>query len=105
MVQTSESQDKAFDINNFDKTVEPSADFFKFANGGWMDSNPIPPEYPSWNTFTALHVKNQERLKDIVDGLQAGTFGNLTDEQAKLAAYYTAAMNEDAVEAAGTAPL
>lgn len=70
-----------------------------------MDSNPIPPEYPSWNTFTDLHVKNQERLKEIVDRLQSGEVTDLTDEQKKLAAFYKAAMNEDAIEAAGIEPL
>ena len=69
-----------------------------------MEKNPIPAEYPSWNVFYELHVKNQERLKEIVDGLQQSNEG-LTDEQKKLAAYYCAAMNEEAIEAAGVAPL
>ena len=41
------------------------------SNGGWMKSNPIPPEYPNWNTFLALHTQNQERLKVMLAELQA----------------------------------
>ena len=41
-----------------DLSVDPGANFFKHANGTWMASNPIPGEYPSWNTFIALHDTN-----------------------------------------------
>jgi putative endopeptidase len=52
------SEDKGFNKTHFDESVKPADDFFEFTNGGWMKNNPIPPEYPSMNTFLDLHIKN-----------------------------------------------
>ena len=46
------------DPANMDLSVSPGQNFFRHSNGAWMKNNPIPGEYPSWNTFTALHDTN-----------------------------------------------
>src|SRR5258708_38494412 len=56
-----------FATANLDKTCKPCDDFYQFAMGGWMKSNPIPPEYSSWGTFTQLADKNQQNLRQILD--------------------------------------
>src|ERR1700676_2834904 len=33
------------DRSNFDMKIQPGDDFYQFTNGGWLDRNPIPPEY------------------------------------------------------------
>jgi len=33
------------DLKNMDPSIKPSDDFYLYANGGWMKSNPIPPEF------------------------------------------------------------
>jgi putative endopeptidase len=103
-------QDLAFSAEDLDQSQSPHDNFFLYANGGWMKNNPIPPEYPNWNTFLALHTQNQERLKEMLAELQAkaqeGTApAGPADEETKLALFYRAAMDEEAVEAAGIAPL
>jgi len=40
----SEGTKKDFLAANLDTTVSPSADFFSYANGGWIKSTPIPGE-------------------------------------------------------------
>ncbi|MBC7544467.1 MAG: hypothetical protein H7338_17230 [Candidatus Sericytochromatia bacterium] len=60
-----------FDISNLDRAVKPTVDFYKFAIGGWLAKNPIPPEYPSWGTYHRLADKNQQALRAILD--QAAT--------------------------------
>jgi putative endopeptidase len=89
--------------SNMDFSVSPAHNFYEYANGGWMKENPIPAGYPSWNTFLSLHVKSQENLRDLLQGLESKD-GKTPDEM-KVAAFYAAAMDEDAIEAAGTAPM
>jgi putative endopeptidase len=31
-----------------DPAADPGVDFYRFANGGWLDTNPIPAGYGSW---------------------------------------------------------
>ena len=33
------------DPKNMDTTVKPADDFYLYANGGWVKSNPVPPEF------------------------------------------------------------
>ncbi len=34
-----------------DPSVDPGADFYRFANGGWLDADPIPAGYGVWGSF------------------------------------------------------
>jgi putative endopeptidase len=93
-----------------DASVSPCEDFFLFANKKWMDTNPIPAGYPSWNTFLHLHVLSQERLKDLLqDLLNSGTDSdgveNSNKDTQKLAYFYKAAMDEERIEADRIEPL
>ena len=44
-------EDPAFSRADMDQSVSPHENFYLYTNGGWMDANPIPKEYPNWNTF------------------------------------------------------
>ena len=82
--------------------------FFLYANGNWMKNNPIPSGYPSWNSFMALRLKSQEDCKTILseleEKLKAGD-SSITDEERKVALFYKSAMDEDAIEKVGVAPM
>ncbi len=48
-----------------DLSTSPADDFYRYANGGWLDQNPIPPEYPSWSVSMALRVHIGELLLSL----------------------------------------
>ena len=61
---------KAFKCNfssNIDEACCPQHDFYSFANGKWLDSNPIPDIYPAWGSFLMLRDANEERCRKILD--------------------------------------
>jgi putative endopeptidase len=60
-----------FDTANLDKTCKPCDDFYRYAMGGWIQANPIPPEYSTWGSFTVLLDKNQQNLRQILDAAVA----------------------------------
>jgi len=103
-----DGDDKGLSRSNMDLSIAPSTNFFRYANGSWMKNNPIPSEYPSWNTFMQLRLKSQEQTRDICESLLARdgeVVAQGDTETAKLKAFYTSAMDEDAVEKHGIRPL
>src|SRR5260221_14366533 len=86
-----------FDTANLDKTCKPCDDFYRFAMGGWMNSNPIPPEYPSWGTFAQLADKNQQNLKQILEAAAAAQAAPGSNEQ-KIGDFYASCMDTTAID-------
>jgi putative endopeptidase len=93
-----------FDTANLDKTCKPCDDFYKFAMGGWMSANPIPPEYPTWGSFTRLADNNQQNLKQILDDAMNAKAAPGSNEQ-KIGDFYASCMDTAAIDAAGTKPI
>jgi putative endopeptidase len=88
-----------------DKNVAPCDDFYQFACGSWIRANPVPDDEVAWGrSFSAIHEKNQQLLKAILEKDAAGNGGD--DAYAKpLGDYYAACMDEDGLEKRGTADL
>lgn len=115
VVGTDNNDVQGFSRSHMDFNVAPAVNFYQYASGTWMKENPIPAGYPSWNTFTCLSVKSQENLNVLLEDLilrnqkENRTTGNnntdLTPDEAKVAAFYAAALDEDAIEEQGIAPL
>ena len=93
-----------FSLSNLDKSCKPCDDFYKFAMGGWMQSNPIPPEYPSWGTFTELRDHNLTVLRSILE-TAAGSNAASGSNERKIGDFYASCMDTTAVDAAGLKPL
>ncbi len=59
----------AIDLANFDLTTVPSEDFYQYACGGWMEANPLTPEYARYGIFDQLEKENNEKLKALIEEL------------------------------------
>lgn len=55
------------DIANLDRSVSPTDNFYKFANGGWIAKNPIPGEYSRWGAFEELNELSNSQLRAILE--------------------------------------
>lgn len=92
------------DLANLDTTVNPREDFYGYACGGWMQKNPLKPEYARYGTFDRLRENNQQQLNDLIDELSKGANPEGSVQQ-KIADLYNVGMDEATLNAQGKAPI
>ncbi|MEO1554609.1 MAG: M13 family metallopeptidase [Pseudomonadota bacterium] len=92
------------DLYSMDTSVEPGDDFFRHVNGTWYDEFEMPADRTRYGSFTLLREKSENRVKLIIDELAAATPDPATLE-GKIASFYNAFLDTDAIEAAGLTPL
>jgi predicted metalloendopeptidase len=95
------------DTGNFDTSVRPQDDFYRYANGTWLRTTQIPADRGSYGSFIELRDKSEAALRALVEeaaGAPAGTHPEGSDLQ-KVADLYRSFMDTARVEAAGLAPL
>lgn len=94
-----------FDLSDLDTTCKPCQDFYRFATGGWTKQHPIPPEYAAWGRFNELQNKNQEVLRQILEGAAQDKATAIGSIEQKIGDFYGACMNTEQIDAAGIAPI
>ncbi len=56
-----------FSIEHMDRTKDPLNEFYLFANGKWVKSNPVPSDKTSWGSFNELRETNDNALLGILE--------------------------------------
>ena len=87
-----------------DPKVAPSRDFYRFANGGWLARNPVPPDRSVYGVDTEVQQQNETRLRAILEASQSAAAAP-GSERRKLGDYYAACLDTAALEVRGTASL
>ena len=91
------------DLAALDKSVDACTDFYQFACGGWLKSNPLPGDRPRYGRFDELQERNNAVLRDI---LEAAAKSAASDpDTRKIGDYYASCMDEKAIDARGLSPL
>lgn len=88
-------------LSNMDTTVNPSDDFFLYANGGWIKKNPIPDDQSFWGIGNAVQEDLYTRLRTINESALNAKDGI----EKKVGDFWYSAMDTTAIEKAGISPL
>ena len=91
------------DTTNFDTSVRPQDDFFRFVNGGWLNRAEIPADASSWGAFTELRENSRKALQEILTEVSSSK--SLSGEQKKIADLYASVMDTARIEALGIKPI
>src|SRR5438128_4241590 len=82
-----------FDLAGADRATKPGDDFFRFANGTWIDKTQIPPDKPAYSLRLAMSDLTEQRLHQIMDESAAKDEKKVTLE-ARVGAFYHSFMDE-----------
>lgn len=62
-----------FSLSYMDQPVDLHEDFYQYAAGRWLKSNPVPPDKSRWTAFDELYDRNLILLKTILEEAAADT--------------------------------
>jgi len=92
------------DTTNFDRSVRPQDDFFRFVNGTWLTKTAIPSDASSWGAFNELTDKSRNAIHGILEDAAKADAPAGSDLR-KIGDLYASYMDSARVEQLGVAPL
>ncbi len=89
------------DVSKMGKGVDPKEDFYRFANGTWLDETEIPDDRGSWGGFGELNKKNNKLVLDILETASDNpAFTDGSDER-KAVDFFSVGMDSSLAENVG----
>ncbi len=91
-------------LDNFDRSVRPQDDLYRFVNGAWLEKTEIPDDKSNYGTFIALADQAKADVKAIIEETASSDPAAGTDAR-KIADLYRSVMNTARLEELKNAPL
>ena len=92
-------------LENFDRSVDPGDDFYRYVNGSWLAETDIPADKSNYGSFTKLADDAEKHLLTIIkEAAEDKNKADGSDEQ-KVGDLYASFMDAEALNKAGLAPL
>ena len=103
-VLTPELGSFGIDLSHQDLSTLPGDDFFRFANGDWLDTYELPADRRRHGSFNELTDRSDARVRTIINDLTAIEPTQDSMEQ-KVSDYYLSYMNSETLNGLGISPL
>ena len=91
-------------LQNFDRSVRPQDDLYRFVNGTWLANTEIPADKSNYGSFTILADGAEKNLRAIAEESAAAGAPAGSDQQV-VGDYYASFMDEARANQLGLAPL
>lgn len=90
--------------DNFDTSVSPVLDFFRYVNGSWLKKFEIPAHFSGYSCAHVLFEQSEGQVRAIIED-----FSNTANEPGtnaqKIGDLFHSFMNEDRIESLGVSPI
>jgi putative endopeptidase len=93
------------DTKDFDPSVKPQADFYRYVNGGWLERTKIPADKSNYGAFNILIDKTEENLRKIIEGTASMPDKKEGSDEQKVGDFYSSFMDTVRIEKLGLQPL
>ncbi|MGC8759725.1 MAG: M13 family metallopeptidase [Bryobacteraceae bacterium] len=104
LASTLPAQKSGINRQDMDPSCKPCEDFWRYANGGWIDHNPMPPDQSRWGTMAVMNEKNRERLRTILEEAAASK-APAAPHIRQIGDLYAACMDTSTLDARGVEPI
>jgi putative endopeptidase len=94
-----------FSTSYVDRSVDPTKDFYHFADGNWIKRNPVPPDKARWSSFNELAERNWNLIHGILDSATADTASPAHSPRREVGDFYASAMDTNRIERLGFQPI
>ncbi len=88
-------------LENFDTSVRPQDDFYRYVNGRWLAETTIPEDKSNYGSFTILADKAKKDLRDIIEAAANDSQRKHGSEVQKVGDFYSSYMDLDTIESLG----
>src|SRR5438270_6936829 len=94
-----------FDAAGADLKAKPGDDFFRYANGAWLDRVQIPGDKAAYSLRLAMTDLTEQRLHDLMEETAKKAESKPATIEGKVGAFYKSFMDEARIEKAGASSL
>jgi putative endopeptidase len=98
------SNERGIDPRNFDTSADACQDFYQYANGGWLATNPVPADRSLWGLFDELQERSRNVQHEILQEAASARAAKGSVRQ-QLGDFWASGMDERAIERAGFEPI
>ena len=97
--------DRGLDVSAMDTRIKPCEDFFRYANGRWLDKAVIPADKGADGTGAEVQERNLALLHALAEQAAADKTALPGSPESKVGAFYRSGMDTARIEADGVKPL
>jgi len=95
---------EGFSVDYLDRRADACTDFYQFACGNWLATNPLPADRSRYSRLNELADRNVRIVRTILEDAAFNKSRRSSDEQ-KIGDAYAACIDQETIEAKGARPI
>ncbi|HEV3051174.1 MAG TPA: M13 family metallopeptidase [Longimicrobium sp.] len=99
------AEGRGIDRANMDTSCSACRDFYRYANGGWLDRNPVPADRSSWSGYSEAADRTTQTLRALLEDAARQAEAGASGATGRLGTFYASCMDTARIDALGISPI